>query len=400
MARARSVGIDIGTQTVKVVIAEEVEENGRTVPKVIGMGTAETKGLHAGYIINAAEAARSVRSAVDKAEKAAGIQVKRAFVSVGGVGLGSALSTGSVAISRADLEVTHLDIESAQDAAEAAIPEAQILNRKVINTIPLLTLLDGKPALGRIEGMKAGKLEVKTLFITCLEHHLEDLIRTVEAAGIEVVDVVAAPIATSFVTLSKKQKKAGCALINIGAETLSLVVFENSNPVSLEVFEIGGSDLTNDIALGLKITLEEAESVKLGSWTRTDYPKKKLDDIVGRHLAEVFDKVEAHLKKIGRHALLPAGIVITGGAAGLPGLRDFAVDALKLPAKVGEIHFGEEERYATKDLPWSVAYGLTIFGFNAEGEQGLVGQRPLATIAEGSRKGLRTLGHWFSKFLP
>ena len=350
--------------------------------------------------MNPAEASQSVRQAIEKAEKAAGVTVKRAFVSVGGVGLGSAVASGSVAIARADLEVTNLDLESAQEAAEAAIPEALILNRKVINTIPLQTLLDGKPALGRIEGMRAGKLEVKVLFITCLEHHLEDLIRVVEGAGVEVVDVVAAPIAASFVTLSKKQKRAGCALINIGAETLSLVVFENSNPVSLEVFEMGGADVTNDMALGLKISLEEAESVKLGSWTRSDYPKKKIEDLIGRRLSTMLDLVAAHLKKIGRHSLLPAGIVLTGGSAGLLGLRDFAVEVLKLPAKVGEIHFGDEEKYATKDLPWSVAYGLAIVGFNSDNEQGLVGQRGMDKLAEGGKKSLRTLTHWFNKFIP
>src|SRR4051812_46600308 len=113
MARPLKVGIDLGTQTVKVVIAEEVEDNGRVVPKIIGTGTAETKGLHRGFILNPGEASRSVRAAIEKAEKAAGVEVKRAFVSVGGVGLGSVVASGSVAIARADLEVTNLDIDSA-----------------------------------------------------------------------------------------------------------------------------------------------------------------------------------------------------------------------------------------------------------------------------------------------
>lgn len=401
MARHIAVGIDIGTHQVKAVIAEEINDStGRMMPKVLATGVAETRGISKGFITNPGEVSRSVRQALEKAEKTAGIPVKRAFVSVGGVGLGSAVSNGSVAISRADLEVTELDVEKAHEAAEAALPEALSMNRKIINSIPLEIKLDGKAVLGRVEGMRGGKLEVKMLFITCLEHHIEDLIRAVEGAGVEVIDVVAAPIASSFVILSKKQKKAGCLLLNIGAETLSMVVFENSNPLSLEVFETGGNDLTNDIALGLKISLEDAEAVKLGTLTRFEYPKKKMDDIISTRFGEMLDLVEAHLKKIGRHQLLPAGVVLTGGGAGVYGLKEFTEASLKLPTKVGEIHFGEAELRSNKDLAWSVAYGLAIFGFNAENEQGSVGSVGLEKIAATGKKGLRAVTDWFGKFLP
>lgn len=400
MARHIAVGIDIGTHQVKAVIAEEVESAGRISPKVLATGVAETRGLNKGFIINAGEVSQSVRLALEKAEKAAQVPVKRAFVSVGGVGLGSVVATGSVAISRADLEVTELDMEKAQEAAENAIPSPLAINRRVINSIPLEVRLDGRPVLGRVEGMRGSKLEVKMLFITCLEHHIEDLIRSVEGAGIEVIDVVAAPIASSFVTLSKKQKKAGCLLLNIGAETLSIVVFEDSNPLSLEVFETGGNDLTEDIALGLKISLEDAEAVKLGTLTRFEYPKKKMDEIIGNRFSEMLDLVEAHLKKIGRHELLPAGVVLTGGGAGVYGLKEFAEQALKLPAKIGEIHFGDAELRSHKDLAWSTAYGLAIFGFNAENEQGSVGSVGLEKIAATGKKGLRAISAWVGKFLP
>jgi cell division protein FtsA len=400
MSRHFATGIDIGTYQVKAVIAEEVETNGRIVPKIIGTGIAESKGLHHGYITNQSEVARSVESAISQAEKMAGVEVKRAFVSVGGVGLSSVVASGSATISRADLEISPLDIEAAQESAEAAIPHALSLNRKIINTIPIEWKLDGRPALGRIDGMKASKLEVKTLFITCLEHHLEDLIQAVEESGIEVIDIVAAPIAASFVTLSKKQKKAGCVLANIGAETLSVVVFENANPISLEVFELGSMDITNDIALGLKVPLEEAESIKLGSVTRASFSKKKLDDIIAARLSDMFELIDAHLKKIGRQALLPAGIIMTGGGAGLTILKEFAESALKLPSKVAEIHFGDTEKFAAKDSMWAVAYGLAILGFNAENEQKSVGLKGVEQMAEKGKRGLRTLSGWIGRFLP
>lgn len=400
MARHISVGIDIGSHNVKAVVAEELRLGERVVHKILGTGTAETRGLDKGFVVGMEEVARSVRIALNKAEKVAGLEVKRAFVSVGGVGLSSVVSTGSVAITRADLEVTHLDVENAHETAEASIPKAQSLNRKIINSIPIETKLDGKQVLGDVEGMHGGQLEVKMLFITCLESHLDNLIRSVEGAGIEVVDVVAAPIASSFVILSKKQKRAGCLLLNIGAETTSLIVFENSNPLSLEVFEMGGNDLTNAIALGLKTNLDEAESIKLGSLTRTDYPKKKLEDITKKCLEEMFERVDEHLKKIGRQKLLPAGVILTGGGSALYGVKEFAENVLSLPACVGTIHFGDEEKTSNKDLPWSTVFGLVVFGFNSEGEQGALGQKGLDKIAQGSRNSLRNIGHWISKFLP
>ena len=400
MVRHIAVGIDIGTYQVKAVIAEQILDGVRVVPKIIGVGFSESKGLHHGYITNSHEVSRSVRDAISQAEGAAQVKVKRAFVSVGGIGLSGVTSSGQSIVSRADLEITGLDINKALEAAETNIPHALSLNRKIINTIPIEYKIDGKVALGRVEGVKGQKLEVKTLFIMCLEHHLQDLIKAIEDAGIEVIDVVAAPIAASFVTLSKNQKKAGCVLANIGAETLSIVVFENNTPVSLEVFPIGGNDITNDIALGLKVPLEEAESIKIGSVTATSYPKKKLEEIIGARLSDMFELIETHLKKIGRNALLPAGIIMTGGTSGLGSLRNFAEGALKLPSRIAEIHFGADEKGRIKDTVWAVAYGLAILGFNAENEQTSIGVKNVDKLARSSKQGWRLVKEWISHFLP
>ncbi len=400
MARQITVGIDIGTYQVKAVIAEQVFDGVRLLPKIIGVGFSESKGLHHGYITNSGEVSRSVHEAITQAEATAGIKVKRAFVSVGGIGLSGMTASGQTIVSRADLEITDLDINKALEGAENAIPHAQALNKKIINTIPVEYKTDGKTVLGRVEGLKAQKLEVKALFIMCLEHHLQDLIKAIEDAGIEVIDVVAAPIAASFVTLSKNQKKAGCVLANIGAETLSIVVFENNTPVSLEVFPIGGNDITNDIALGLKVPLEEAESIKIGSITGTSYPKKKLEEIVSARLSDMFELIEAHLKKIGRNALLPAGIIMTGGTSGLGSLRNFAEGALKLPSKIAEVHFGLDEKGKFKDSVWAVAYGLAILGFNAENEQTSIGVKNVEKLTRSGKKGWRLIKELISQLLP
>ncbi len=367
MSRHTTVGIDIGTYQIKVVVAEEASGDDKGFPRILGTGFAESKGLRHGYIVNSAEVGRALRSAISQAEKASGIQVKRAYVSVGGIGLASVVSTGSVVISRGDAEITELDTAKAMDIAREAIPPALSQNRRIIYEIPVKYRVDGKEVLGiHPLSMKGIKLEVKALFITCLEHHLKDLIEAVEESGVEVIDVVASPIAASFVTLNKAQKIAGCILANIGSETVSLVVFENNIPISLEVFPIGSTDITNDIALGLRIPLEEAESIKLGGITQTTFPKKKLDEIINARLSDMFELIEAHLKKIGKNSLLPAGIIITGGGSSIGTIEDFAKASLKLPSRVAHINIPEKEKGKVKDAFFAVALGLCILGMSEE----------------------------------
>lgn len=383
MARSIITGIDIGTHQIKVVIAHATERNDNGLPKILGVGAVESRGLRHGYIVNIADASVSIRRAVSEAEKKAGVKVKKAFIAIGGIGLGSIVSSSSVIISRADLEITNLDVKKVQEQCEKDIPAAAILNKKIINQIPLQYKIDGKATHGRPEGMKGSKFEIKTLYITCLEHHLNDLMQAVEEAGIAVEDVVAAPIAANLVTLSKSQRIAGCVLANIGAETVSIAVFENSAPTSLEVLSIGSTDITNDIALGLKVPLEEAEQIKIGAITGSAYPRKKLEEIIYARLSDIFELIESHLKKIGRNGLLPAGIVLTGGGSSLSNIEDVAKTALRLPARIGG-----------KDSIWVVAYGLCVFGTHTEEEASI------DTSAQFLSKFLKGVVSWIKQFLP
>lgn len=350
------VGIDIGTYQIKIVVAKK---SARGLPRVIGTGYTESKGLRHGYIINTADVTRALMQAKRQAEKTSGMSIKKAYLSIGGVGLGSVISSGSTVISKADSEITDEDIEKAQAEAEKNIPEAEIINRKIIHTIPVKHRVDDKPVLGRVSDMKGSRLESEILFVTSLENHLDDLIEAVEDADIEVVDVMASPLAASFVTLTKTQKVAGCVLANIGAETVSIVVFENDVPISLETFPVGSTDITNDIALGLKIPLEEAEQVKRGGIITTSYSEKKLEDIVSARISDILDLIDAHLKKIGRSGLLPAGIILTGGGSGVGNITDLARNSLKLPSKISNLL---EKNEKLQDSTWAVSYGLCIFG--------------------------------------
>jgi len=393
MARQIAAGIDIGTFQIKVIIAEEIaDSDGRRIPKIIGAGTAETRGVERGYIIDPAETAKSIHTALNKAEKMAGERVKRAYFSTGGVGLSSITANGSVIIARADLEVVDKDLETTLEIAESNIPSSALLNRKIINSIPLEYKIDGKPVWGRVEGLKAQKLEVKALFLTAMEHHLQDTIKVAELSGVEVIDVVAAPVAASFVTLSKRQKKAGVVLVDIGAETLSLVVFENDNLISLEVFPIGGADITNDLALGLRISPEDAEQLKHGAVLGAPYPKRKIDDIIARRISDMFKLVEAHLKKIGKDELLPAGIILTGGGSSIQTAADLAKAVLRLPSRTAPLAEGAQ-KMQLRDSSWSVAYGLTIWGFDGGRDMEADDRSTVGDF-------FKNLWRWFKKFLP
>ncbi len=382
-------GIDVGTFQVKVAIVRVPKTKGeRALPQIIGTGFAESRGLRNGYIISESDVVRSIRSAVAQAEKAAGVEVKRAYVSIGSIGLDEVVSTGEVITSRADSEITSIDIEKAQQDSEDRIID-HIPNRKIIHAIPLRYRVDGELVLGKPQGMRGTKLEVDTLFITTFEQHLNDLIGAVERTGIYVEDVMASPLAASFVILSKAQRRAGCILANIGAETVSTVVFEDMTPVSLKVFPIGANDITNDIALGLRIPLEEAEKIKRGGMTATTIPKKKLEEIINARLGDIFELIGLHLKKIKKDGLLPAGIILTGGGATTLGIQELARNSLNLPARIATLEFGKNTK--VRDASWAVAYGLCMLGAS-DGEE---------TTAIGVVKQTkRTILDWLSQFLP
>ncbi len=365
MARNLITGIDIGTHATRVVVAERLK--GKMFPRIIGTGISESRGLRRGYIINHGDVQKTVRQAIRAAEKSSGAKIKGSLVSLGGISLESHAAHGHAIVSRADSEVARIDIDNAIAASRENV--SGMANKKVLETIPVTFKLDGKEVWGYPEGMKGTKLEVKTLFVTCLERHLEDIVNAVEEAGVDVEHVVPSPIAASLVALSKKQRTVGAVLANIGAETVSIVVYEDDIPISLHVFPIGSTDITNDIALGFKIPLEEAEQLKVGRDTGA-FPRKRLEEIIEARLSDVFELIEAHLKKIGRNGLLPAGIVLTGGGAGISTIEDLAKVTLGLPSAAPASHAtpfaGKNNNDRFQDSSWFVAYGLCIFGTTQE----------------------------------
>jgi cell division protein FtsA len=377
MQKRTYTGIDIGTYHVKVVIAAPPESP--DIPmQVLGTGIASSRGLRHGYIIDRAEAGRSIREALSRAKAAAKIPVTAARIAMGGVGLDEIRSSSDITLTASGGVVTAREIERALRESEKRA-SSKLVNRTIIHTIPLEFRVDGVPVFGKPLGMQATKLAVDTLIISMLTQHYDDLVEAVESAGVEVDGVMASPLAASLVTLTKAQKTAGVCLANIGAETLSVIVFDNDTPVSLKVFPIGSSDITNSIALSFQIPINEAEQMKRGAVTGSDIPTKKMETLVNTQLKDMFTLINAHLKSIGRAKLLPAGIVITGGGSGFVGTSEIARAILKLPSQIAQI--GLSARMASVDSTWAVAYGLCRWAYAEDAD--VRGETPLAVLKSG-----------------
>ncbi len=355
-------GIDIGTYHVKVVISSP-GESPEAPMQILGTGTASSKGMRHGYILDKKEATRSIREALHRAASQAKVRVRSARVALGGVGIDEIRSSAEISLTPSGGVVTEREIERALKESEKRA-SSKLTNRNIIHTIPVEFRVDGTKVFGKPNDLQGTKLAVDTLLVTILTHHHDDIVEAVENAGVEVEGIMVSPLAASLVTLSKAQKTAGVVLANIGAETLSIVVFENDIPISLKVFPVGSSDITNTIALSLKIPLSEAEQMKRGAVTGSDVPPKQMQTIVATRLRDMFSLINAHLKDIGRLRLLPAGIVITGGGSGLASASEIAKVILKLPSQVSQV--GYLPRTSSVDATWAVAYGLCRWAYAEE----------------------------------
>ena len=390
MPRRIATGIDIGTHQTKVVVVEEVVTGKSSELKIIGTGLAPSAGMRHGYVVDAEDVAATVKNARRQAENIARVPIKNAFLAIGGISLDEARATGTSVISRADQEVTDLDLETALESARHAA-QSQFLNRRILHEIPIEFRVDGNKVLGDPIGLRGTRLEGDYLFITCLESHADTLTNAVEAADVEVLDCMASPLAGSYVTLSKDQKMKGCVLANIGAETLSIVVYDENVPVSVKVFPSGGATITDELALGFRVSLEDAERIKMGRLSGAMYPKKKVDDIISSKFRAMFNLIDQHLKALGKRGNLPAGIILSGGGSGQGSITDIAKGALALPSRIAEMHVAGESK--VRDATWAVAYGIALWGLTGDTD---APRRGNANFTEAGKM----LKRFFRQFLP
>ncbi len=382
-------GLDIGTSAIRLAVVEI--ERGKKSPRVVALIKRPARGLRRGYVVNQEEATAAIGETFKEAARAAHLRLRRVILAAGSITVESRTGDGQVAIARADAEITDNDIARSVEIAETSL--ANLANEHILHTIPISFKLDGKKIYGRPEGLRGAKLETRALFITGLKQHIHDLVRAVEGNGVEVTEVVAAPLAGSLPLLGPTQKAAGCAVLNIGAQTTSLIVFEDGLPLSVQIFPIGASDITNDIALGLQVTLEEAEHLKLNPENQNIGIKRKLYEIIGARLSDIFDYIDGHLKKIGKSALLPAGLMIIGGTSQAFDIERLARQSLRLPARVPmRAEDGHALPREMNDASWATAYGLCLYGWENHDQR--------STIWLAGQHALHQLGRWFKELSP
>lgn len=389
MSKSAVIGIDLGTDSIKAVVLD-IGGNGEI--KVLGAASHASDGIRKGVVIDETAAAKSLKSAVEALEKTAGFSDGTAYVGTGGVGLSFQKSKGLVAISRADGQISKEDVKRAVVTSETNLSRAQ--NREILHQIPVSYKIDNETITHDPVGLSGIKLEAETLFISVFTQNFKSLIKTFDEAELDVENVVALPLVSSHSVLTKREKEVGVMILDIGSSTTSLMLFEENRPYSLEVLPIGSGHITNDIAVGFQVTLEEAEKLKINYGTVAlqaptskktgrpgggddlvygHYSKKKLSMIIDARLGDIFELIEKHLKKVGRMGLLPAGVVITGGGSNLPGIAEYAKDYLKLPARIAEPANLGGFQDKIKNNIWSGAVGVALMALEEKnGESALL----------------------------
>lgn len=349
------VGIDIGSGSLRALGC--VYEEDARFPIVVATYKKSIEGIDRGNITDSDEAANAISDAIASLEEESGHDTLHTLISLGAIGLSSSHANGHTQVSRGDASVTDLDIDNAIKDATKGVHD--IRNKSVVHTIPMKYKLDGAEVQGEIVGVRGNKLEVKTLFVTYPLQCMTVLKKTLEKAHVRVTDIVAGPVAESIPLLTKKQKVAGVALVNIGAAVTSILVYEKNVPLLVSTIPVGGDDITKDIALGLKITLEEAEEIKVGR-SNALHSKRRVEEIIEARLEDLSAKLNKELERIHRRELLPAGIIVCGSSSLVPRLEYIFRAELKLPIKIATNELVRLTNDTLRDTGWARCYGLTF----------------------------------------
>lgn len=380
------IGIDIGSSFARGVSV--LLDSGSRYKEVLATHKLPIEGMDAGNVTDPSLVAETLQDLVALLEQKHDLRTDGLLISLGGSYIGSHHANGHTLISRGDGTVSDLDIENALKDAEKSVYDVK--NKAILHTIPLRYKLDGQEVSGNILGLRGHKLEVKALFITYPKQFLTSLKDALSRAKIEVTDIIAGPIAESVPVLTKKQKIAGVALVHFGSETTSLVVYENNVPILVSVLPVGGNNVTKDIALGLKVSLEEAEDIKCGTATAL-FSKRRVDEIIEARIEDMCEKINKELERINRKELLPAGIVVLGDTSLLPRLDYMMRYVMKLPIKIINNELLPISNGTLHDPSLARAYGLCFLA--PEIEEHVV----LVKIAR--RFGTNTK-RFFAQFLP
>lgn len=412
------VGIDVGTSNVRTIIAQQ--NRGDEQPRIIGVSCLPSFGIRRGVITDVEDVAKVINESVEYAERMAGTQVKRAVLNIGGCDIGFQKSKGVIAIGRADGEV-------AEDDINRVISEAQVIplpmNREIVHVIARKYRLDDLDNIKDPLGMKGVRLEVDALVIESSSSHVKNITKSTYQANIEIDDLVLEPLAGAKAVLSKKQKELGVVLINIGGGTTSIAVYEEGDLIHTAILPIGAGHITNDIAIGLRTSIEVAEQIKLeyGSALSRDISKKEGIDlaqidseqegVISRHhvaeiiearLEEIFSLVQKELKLIGKAGLLPSGAVLIGGGAKMTHAGELAKEVLGLPVQIGFPQGFGGILDKVDDPSFATVAGLILWGQQQGGvsQDNFMTSKALDMFSKGTGESVEKMRVWFKKFLP
>ncbi len=376
-------GLDIGSHSIKAVIGA-IKNDGQ--PALVRVLKVSTVGMRKGAVDDLAGVTRSLNQIFGEIKKVSKNALKNIFLNIGGADIRLQSSRGMVAVSRADYEIYQDDIDRALQASRAInLPP----NRMVVHAITKEFIVDGVGGIFDPKGMVGNKLEVNSLIIDAFSPTVKNLTKCAEMAGGNIGGLIFGPLAAGRTVLSKNQKDLGVAVVDIGFGTTGLCVYDEGQLLHTAVVPVGAGNVTNDLAIGLKTSVEAAEKIKLSygsasakavsgrevidlrkfdSNAKNTVTKKAVAEIIESRLAEIFEFVNNELKLVGKSKQLPAGVVLVGGGARMPGVVDLAKQELELPVQIGipqtsswDVPNGEVTMQA-EDPEFACAMGLFSWG--------------------------------------
>ncbi len=408
-------GLDIGSSAVRIVVGQyDPNEKAGSGLSIIGSAEVPSEGVHKGVITSIEECVSSVSNALEKAERMTGHAVDHVWVGISGTDIISQESKGVVAIAKTDGEIDESDVERAVEAARTV---AAPLNYEVLHVIPMTFSVDGQTGIKDPVGMTGIRLEADTKIIYGLTSHTKNVTKAVYRAGVDIDDLVLSILANGEVVTTARQKELGVAVVNIGSSTTSLVVYEDGDVVHTAAIPVGSEHITNDIAIGLRSSIDVAERVKIyfgeceskkilkkekinlkdcGAESYEEVKKKYVAEIIGARVSEILEKVNDELAKVQRSGVLPAGVIFTGGGSKIGGLVEFSKDIMGLPATIGYPLEVTGIADKVKNLSFSTAIGLVRWGVMLRGSVGKSGRR----FFSGSGKFLEKIQALFKSLIP
>jgi cell division protein FtsA len=368
------VGLDIGTTKICTIVAETDGKN----CNIIGIGSHPSVGLRKGVVVNMEATVDSIKKAVEEAEMMAGCEISSVYAGIAGGHITGFNSNGIIAIKGE--EVTQADVDRVIEAARAvAIP----MDREVIHVLPQEFIVDGEPGINNPVGMAGVRLEAKIHIVTGAVTSAQNIVKCANNAGLDVCDIILEPIASSEAVMSAEEKEVGTGLIDIGGGTTDLAVFAGNNIRHTFVLAIGGNNMTNDISIGLRTPMTEAERIKLKFGTclpdrvKNDetieisdisgrgnrrLPRQILAEILEPRVEEIFTLVKREIHRAGMKEAISSGIILTGGASLLEGVSEIAESVFELPVRIGSPQGISGLVDVVNNPMYATGVGLVLYG--------------------------------------